>query len=125
MSMERVSFPTAASTTSTDMGEAATPHHDETAQRANGGARGELLGRVVDTAHQTIDRLADRVAPHVGKLEEGMHGAGDLLHERADQMRDIGGEWIDSMRTSVREHPIAAVGIALAVGMLVARMSER
>jgi ElaB/YqjD/DUF883 family membrane-anchored ribosome-binding protein len=127
-SIESIPFPTAAGSTSSDAANM-TPPHDDLPNGANtvkGQARGaDLLGRVVDTAHQTIDRLADRAAPAVGKIEDGVYGAGDALRERADQIRDVGGEWVDSMRTSVREHPVAAISIALAVGMLLARMSSR
>jgi ElaB/YqjD/DUF883 family membrane-anchored ribosome-binding protein len=88
-------------------------------------APGKLLNRLVDGAHQTIDRLAERAAPRVEKLEQGVHGANDVLHDRALRVRDAGDEWIESMRTSVREHPVVAVGIALAAGMLLARMTQR
>jgi ElaB/YqjD/DUF883 family membrane-anchored ribosome-binding protein len=124
VSNESYSFPTAAGGSEADMDHAATSRDADVQRQSNGGARSELLGRVVQSAHSTIDRLADRAAPHVGKLEEGVHDAGDLLHQRADQMREIGDEWFDEVRASVREHPLAAVGIALAVGMLLARMSR-
>jgi ElaB/YqjD/DUF883 family membrane-anchored ribosome-binding protein len=77
----------------------------------------DLLNRVVQGAHQTIDRLAETAAPHVDRLEHGMGSAGEGLHQRAD-------EWTDGLRTTVREHPLAAVGAALALGVLVARLAR-
>jgi ElaB/YqjD/DUF883 family membrane-anchored ribosome-binding protein len=130
VSNDSFSFPTAAAKSDANkdptMSNPTTmPPQKEMTGTADAGSRGgDLLGRAVDTAHDTIDRLADRAAPHVGKLEEGMHGAGDLLHERADHLQQIGAEWMDDVRTSVREHPLAAVGIALAAGMLIARLSR-
>jgi ElaB/YqjD/DUF883 family membrane-anchored ribosome-binding protein len=123
MNTERVPFPTSNDMSSPGADVAGMP--DDNGSTSSTGPRGDLLGRVVSTAHETIDRLADRAAPHVARLEGGMHDAGDMLHERTDQMRDIGSEWVDSVRTSVREHPMAAVGLALALGMVVARLSRR
>jgi len=84
----------------------------------------DLLSRVVQSAHQTIDRLADTAAPHVHKLQEGMTSAGDTVSQRASQARDTGEEWAESLRTTVRDNPLTAVVAALAVGMLVARITR-
>lgn len=88
--------------------------HDTATAKATGG---DLLNRVVQGAHETIDRLAETAAPHVERLEQNLGGASDKLHEQAD-------EWTDTLRTTVREHPLAAVGAALALGMLVARLAR-
>jgi len=84
----------------------------------------DLLARVVQGAHQTIDRLADTAAPHVQKLQDGMSSAGDMVSERADQARDTGEAWAESLRVTVRENPLAAVATAVAVGLLIARVTR-
>jgi len=89
----------------------------DTAARAD-----DLIGRIAQTAHETIDRLAESAAPHVNRLQENL--SGDALHQRADEMREIGDEWVESLRCTVRENPLAAVGVAVAVGLLVARLSR-
>lgn len=100
-----------------------------TSPRLDGGpatnaASGEdLVRRVAHGAHQTIDRLADTALPAVGKLQSSVEGMGDKLHSGADQMRELGDEWTESMRTTVREHPVTSVLVALAAGMLIARLS--
>jgi ElaB/YqjD/DUF883 family membrane-anchored ribosome-binding protein len=78
----------------------------------------------VQGAHQTIDRLAEQAAPHVQRLEEKLTGADDVLHERADQLREVGEGYVRSLRESVRENPLAAVGAALVLGLLVARLTR-
>ncbi|GCL64908.1 DUF883 family protein [Pseudaquabacterium pictum] len=88
------------------------------------GSRPDLLDAMADTAHQTIDRLAEQVAPQVQRLQAEMAGATDMLDERADQVRDMTADWLESVRCTVRENPLAAVGAALAVGLLVARLSR-
>lgn len=133
---EPVTFP---STADAPGGEPAGPAPDErampsmpsqpsttTASDGNvGGLRGsELLERMVRGAHASIDRFAETAAPQIDRLERGMSGAADSLHGSADHWREVGDEWTESVRTSVREHPLAAVGIALAAGMLIARLSR-
>ncbi len=82
----------------------------------------DLIGRIAQSAHETIDRLAETAAPHVNRLQENL--SGDVLHQRADEMRVLRDEWAESLRVTVRENPLAAVGVALAVGVLVARLSR-
>ena len=88
----------------------------------NGGQ--EVLDRVVRGAHETVDRLAETVAPHVQRLSQGFDQAGDTMHSRAGEMRELGDEWTASLRTTVREHPVAAVVAALALGVLLARLTS-
>lgn len=126
MSTDRVTFPTA-----DDAGFASSSHDPSLVEATRAAAdksappSGKLLGRIVDGAHQTIDKLAERAAPRVEQLEQTVQEANTALQQRAERARDVGDEWLESMRTSVREHPVAAVGVALAVGMLLARMTQR
>lgn len=87
--------------------------------------QGDALNRVVQGAHQTIDRLAESAAPHAQRLQDGVSTAGNLLHDRAEQARRLGDEWAETLRCTVRENPLAAVGTALALGALVTRLLRR
>ena len=89
-----------------------------------GAASGDLMRRVVQGAHATIDRLADTAAPAVSRLQESVSGAGDRLHAGADHMREVGDEWAESLRSTVRENPIASIAIALAAGVLIAKLTS-
>jgi ElaB/YqjD/DUF883 family membrane-anchored ribosome-binding protein len=84
----------------------------------------DVLNRVVQGAHQTIDKLAERAAPHVQRLQEGVHTASDRLHTGADDLRVMRDDWTETLRCTVRENPIAAVATALAVGLLIARLTR-
>lgn len=84
----------------------------------------DLVQRAAQGAHATIDRLASQAAPAAQHLQKSLEETGDMLHQRADQAREMGREWTESLRCSVREHPLAAVATALAVGLLVARLSR-
>ena len=83
-----------------------------------------VLSRVVQGAHSAIDRMAETAAPAVQKLQDGVSAAGETLSKRASDARELGDEWMESLRSSVREHPLAALGTALALGVLVARLSR-
>jgi len=110
-------FPTQTSTDMDDSSKASTPPNPD-------GKSADLLQRVVQGAHQTIDRMADTAAPHVQRMQEGMHSAGDMLNHRGEQVRDMGDEWAESLRATVRENPLAAVAAAVALGLLVARLTR-
>ena len=84
----------------------------------------DLLGRAVQGAHQTIDRMAESAAPRVQKLQEGMASASETLQARAQQMRTQGDEATESLRNVVREHPLCAVATALVLGALLGRVSQ-
>ena len=60
----------------------------------------------------------------MNRLHESLADTGDTLHARADQMRETRDEWAESLRSTVRENPLAALGVALAVGVLIARLSR-
>ncbi len=85
---------------------------------------GEMMSRVVQGAHESIDRLAGRAAPHVDRLEEKLAVADTALHERADQLREVSEGVVRSLRDGVRENPLAAVGVALVLGLLIARITR-
>lgn len=82
----------------------------------------DLIGRIAQSAHETIDRLAETAAPHVNRLQETL--SGDALHQRADDVRELRDEWTESLRCTVRDNPLAAIGVAVAVGILIARLSR-
>lgn len=87
-------------------------------------AGADVMTRVVQGAHQAIDRMADTAAPAVQRLQEGVNAASDALSERAEEARALGNEWCDSLRGTVRENPLTAIAAAMALGLLVARLTR-
>lgn len=70
------------------------------------------IERASERAHQAVDRVAD-------SMSSAAHRFGDKSQEwLATQER-----WMASGRDCVRRHPIASVGIALGVGLLLSRLS--
>ena len=84
----------------------------------------EVFERIVQIAHEAIDRLAGSAAPHVHRLQEQMGQASELLNMRASDVRDASDEWAENLRETVREHPLATLASAVAVGMLIARLTR-
>ena len=111
MSTESIPFPT-------------TSDDPRSSSVRTGDANAEWINRLAESAHQTIDRVAESAAPQVSRLQESLANAGDTMHQRADQMRELRDEWTESLRSTVRENPLTALGVALAVGVLIARISR-
>jgi ElaB/YqjD/DUF883 family membrane-anchored ribosome-binding protein len=83
-----------------------------------------FLEQAVQGAHNTVDRLAEGVKPTVQDLGERASSAEDALLAKSEQLREAGDEWMESVRASVRDNPLAAVAAALALGLLLARITR-
>lgn len=120
-SMVTISSPTFSNNPDAQPGGSST---DSSLPGANGSKPDALLQTMAEGAHQTIDRLAEQAKPQVQRLQHTMAGTTGMLEERADQIRVMTDDWLESLRCRVRGKPLAAVGAALAVGLLVARLSR-
>jgi ElaB/YqjD/DUF883 family membrane-anchored ribosome-binding protein len=87
-------------------------------------AAASLLAQAVQGAHDTIDRLGASAAPAVEQLAERAAAAQDALEATSEQMRETGNAWVEGVRTSVRDNPLAALAAALALGLVVARITR-
>ncbi len=104
---------------------AQTPRGANPVEHAGNGAAFQsqaLTDRLAQGAHHTIDRLADTTAPHVQRLEEAVAGASQKLKDQARHARDVGDEWTEDLRSTVRRRPLTAVVTALAIGALMSRL---
>jgi len=63
------------------------------------------IERVSDGAHRVVDQTASRVG-----------AIADRFGEKADELLEMKEDWVETTRTYVRDHPVAALGIALAAG---------
>ena len=63
--------------------------------------------RVGETAHQAIDTAAD----YAGRLGE-----------KAEEWMEMKDDWVQGTREYVREHPIAALGMAAAAGYVLSML---
>lgn len=65
------------------------------------------IERVGDGAHQAVDRAAETAA-----------AVAERFGEKAEEWLEMKDTWVAGAREYVREHPIAALGIAAAAGYL-------
>jgi ElaB/YqjD/DUF883 family membrane-anchored ribosome-binding protein len=72
------------------------------------------LGRLSETAQQTM-----------GRVTEAASQAASRLGERSRELYDMQDEYVETARSYVRQHPIAAIGIAIAVGLVISRLTSR
>jgi ElaB/YqjD/DUF883 family membrane-anchored ribosome-binding protein len=87
-------------------------------------AERDVMRRVVQGAHEAVDRIADKAIPAVERLRGTYNDAAETLKQRADQAADLKDEWTESLRMTIREHPLAAVGTALALGVILAKLAS-
>jgi ElaB/YqjD/DUF883 family membrane-anchored ribosome-binding protein len=87
-------------------------------------AKDDLVQRVAQGAHQTIDSLAERAGPQVHRLQEGLHETEQMVRQRAEQAKEMAGEWTENLRGTVRQHPLTSLAAALAAGVLLARLTR-
>ena len=98
------------------------------------------ITRTVDDAsagaHRAIDDVSDAARPAVDRLASGAHEAvdriagaaaqaADALGAKAEHLKGVQVRVMDAGRGYVREHPVASLGIALAVGFVLARLLAR
>lgn len=91
---------------------------------ATGTGAPPVIERVAETAHRVVDQLAGKAGPAVDRLRSTVSGARDSMGRHVEDLSHTRDEWMDSARESVRRHPLAAVGIAAAVGYLLARLTS-
>ena len=70
------------------------------------------LARLSDTAQQTMGRVSDFAAQTAERWGEK---GNELMQSRA----------VEQARSYVRQHPVAAIGIAIAVGLLISKLTSR
>jgi ElaB/YqjD/DUF883 family membrane-anchored ribosome-binding protein len=86
---------------------AGTTHQETVAEHASAG-----LSRLSDSAQQTMERFTHAASQAASRLSEQGEA---LMHGRA----------AETARNYMREHPLATIGIAVAVGLLLSRLLTR
>lgn len=86
---------------------------------------GEMLDRARQIAQEAAGRLGDRAGVAAEQMKQGIGQAGEALSAGLDDMNALQEEWLANARGYVQEHPLVSVAVALAAGMLLARMLSR
>jgi ElaB/YqjD/DUF883 family membrane-anchored ribosome-binding protein len=74
----------------------------------------QQVDRLSQTAHDTVDRAAQAVS-----------SVTDRVSEKYDELYAMQEDWVEAGREYVKEHPVAAIGMALAAGYLLSMLMRR
>lgn len=91
-------------------------------QSSTGGSSADTIGRMKQSAHDAVDRIADKAGPAMERVRGSVSGMSDSMHARGEQFGAMQEQWLESCRSSVRENPLAAVGIAVVAGMVLSKI---
>src|SRR5512134_1566198 len=81
-----------------------------------------LVDRLMQGAHEGVDRGGSKAAPALEKLTESASAARQTLESKAYKLATVQGEMLDSARTYVRERPFTALAAAALIGAIAASM---
>lgn len=95
----------------------------ESAPGATGGGRYAQYGAEPPSAD--VSRLADATQETLARATQAAAQATDRLSQQTEALRTLQGRAMHTACTYVRAHPMAAVTIAIAVGLLLSRLTSR
>lgn len=105
-----------------------TPNTSKLAASKNGSdstAADGLLKNAVQGAHATLDRLADGAAPVAQQLGDGVSAVEETLQAKTNQLRGARDALAESVRNTVRRHPLATIAGAVTLGLVISRLPLR
>lgn len=94
---------------------------DRSATRAGTSAH-ETVDRIAGAARPTVDKLADSAHQAVDKMTSLASSAAETFEQKRIQLNTASAELVDNARVYVRANPMAAIGIAAAVGFILSRV---
>jgi ElaB/YqjD/DUF883 family membrane-anchored ribosome-binding protein len=71
----------------------------------------KTVERATGTAHEAVDRVAQTATAYA-----------ERFGEKAEEWLEMKDNWVEGARDYVREHPIAALGIAVAAGYVLSML---
>jgi ElaB/YqjD/DUF883 family membrane-anchored ribosome-binding protein len=67
---------------------------------------------------QHVDRISQSAHEGVDRAAQAVSSVADRMSEKYDELYAMQQDWVEAGREYVREHPVAAIGMALAAGYL-------
>ena len=83
----------------------------------------DFVRRLVEGAHAAIDKLADAAGPTVDRIASALSNPAAKASSLLGQAGDKKDAWVSDVRDIVREHPIAAIAVALAAGAIYVKLN--
>lgn len=98
---------------------------DRFAEQISAPERLAAIDRMVQGAHEKLDRLADSANDGLLRAQRGVVHARDVWQAQARHLCETQAEWTEGVRSSVRSRPLTAIGTAVVLGALVAELIRR
>lgn len=83
-----------------------------------------FVERTAQAAHQTIDEVAEKAGETIERLQASASSMGEQLSDKAQALSDLEYQMVEKVRDCVRDHPLASVLMAVAAGVLIARLTQ-
>jgi len=84
----------------------------------------DSVDRMAQSAHRAVDRVADRATPALDHVRHSAERATDLIGAGVDELVRKQDALRDTVSSQVRAHPLAVVGTALLLGLLLGRLTR-
>ena len=89
---------------------------------ATTGRRAEYLA---DQARAGLGRISETAQHAMDTLSQAASQAAERLSAHSEELWALQGRAADTTRSYIREHPLATIGIAIAIGVLLSRLTSR
>lgn len=86
---------------------------------------GDSVDRLAQSAHAAIDRVAESAKPAVERARTAAAGAASTVEAKASALGELEQQWMTAAREHVRQNPLTSIALALAAGVLIARLTSR
>ncbi|MFZ2294257.1 MAG: hypothetical protein WAW46_04395 [Polaromonas sp.] len=90
-----------------------------------GAALHSTIDKVADPARSTVERVSAAAHETVDKLASGATHAADRFSGQAHWVSEAPGRALECSKSWVQEKPLEAVGLALAIGFVLGRLTAR
>lgn len=83
------------------------------------------VNRAAQGAHAMVDRVAEKAGPAIERVREGVNNASESVGRGVEQFGEMRERWLEDCRGCVRDHPLVSIGLAVAAGALLSRLTAR
>jgi ElaB/YqjD/DUF883 family membrane-anchored ribosome-binding protein len=80
------------------------------------------MAQMENTASKNVDRISQAAHDTVERATQAAASVADRVGEKYDELYAMQEDWMETGREYVREHPVAAIGMALAAGYLLSML---
>ena len=89
-----------------------------------GAALHNSIDKMVDPAINTVGRVTEAAHDTVNRLASGATHVADRVTEQASRVSEASGRAVESSKSWIQDKPLEAVGMALALGFIIGRLTS-